>query len=122
MDILNMWNLEQEEHGNIRYQVNIVHFAHFFLLIGDLHVSTVARSKSLGAGRGERGHRCRLRIGMLDYWTLGPSVRAEFGPTITWEMGFQLGLFERVAEATPHLALFPALAAEPEKADGRFVG
>lgn len=47
---------------------------------------------------------------------MGPSVRAEFGPTITWEMGFQLGLFERVAEATPHLALFPALAAEPEKA------
>lgn len=26
------------------------------------------------------------------------------------------GLFERVAEAAPHLTLFPALAAEPEKA------
>lgn len=26
------------------------------------------------------------------------------------------GLFERVAEAAPHLTLFPALAAEPQKA------
>ena len=70
MGILNRWKLETEEHGNIRYQVNIVHFAHFFLLIGDLHVSNVARSKSLGAGRGERGHRCRLQIGMLDCYGL----------------------------------------------------
>ena len=79
-----MWYLAEKEHGSVGYEVKV---SPLWTLcsVGDLHVSYVARSKSLGARCGERGHRCRgpasdRDVGWLDLRYLGP-VEAEFGPT-----------------------------------------
>ena len=87
-DAFNMWTiwyLAEKEHGSIGYEVKL---SPLWTLcsVGDLHVSNVARSKSLRARCGERGHRCH-----------GPASDRDVGllacrPWIPWALQFKLNL------------------------------